>query len=243
MKTSLQRVDKKELRLKGIKEIVVLGDVGCTGFNEDSKKIFDEILRIKASLFFIMGDIAFSGKNPQFDEFITFCNERLTAPAFALCGNHDIPGYAGYFGRSSYALIFDHAACLFLDNSKAHFQERDLKFLKEELEKYKEKRFIILFHIPPPVSFNRSCMGADEWGKLRRVLDAHKEKIECIICAHIHGYYNYRLDGYNIFITAGGGAAMIYDLPREELKAHNYLKLSLHGDASINIAIKRIVKE
>jgi predicted MPP superfamily phosphohydrolase len=237
MKSFFQFVSKKETELQGIKKIVVLGDVGCTGFNEDSKIVFDKILNIPADLFFIVGDLAWTGNKEEFNELINFCNKRAKAPVFALCGNHDIPDYASCCGLSSYALTCGQLVSVFLDNSNGSFLEEDLKFLGQELEKHKEKKFIILFHIPAPLDFEASSMTTQEWQRLRQVIDKHKEKIQCLICGHIHGFYEYNLDGYHIFITGGGGAAMTYKLPKEEFKIYNALCLSLNNDTSVDISV------
>ena len=51
--------------------------------------------------------------------------------------------------------------------------EKDIEFLKRELEKYPEKDFILLMHIPPPMDGNRSTLKIDEWKKVKAVLDRH----------------------------------------------------------------------
>jgi Icc-related predicted phosphoesterase len=241
MKSPFQRVAEKEIILTGVEDIAIAGDVGCTGFSEKSKKVFDSILRIKTDLLFIAGDITRSGSREEFDEIGDFASPRRSGPIFALCGNHDNPGYPEIFGISSYALVLGRTVCVFLDNSGAYFKDEDLEFLKKELETHKGKKFLILFHIPPLRDFHNSSMPYKEWMKLRAVLDERRESIESIICAHLHGYYEYSLDGYDIFLTAGGGAEMIYDLPKGGLKIHNALKASLADNGSVKIEMTRII--
>ncbi|MBI5394308.1 MAG: metallophosphoesterase [Verrucomicrobia bacterium] len=235
MESAFQRTTKNETELKGVREIVVVGDVGCTGFDDQSKQVFGSVLRQRADLFIITGDLAQNGSRDQVAEVMAFCNTRAQAPVFALCGNHDSPGYAECCGLATYALVLERAVLVCLDNSKGRFGTGDLGFLQQELEKHVGKRFVILFHVPPPLDSIRSVMKEETWQELRTVLDAHKDRIECIICGHLHGYYEYRLDGYHVFITAGGGAAMIYQLPKEECKVFNALRLSFREDASIAI--------
>jgi 3',5'-cyclic AMP phosphodiesterase CpdA len=237
MKSAFQRTAKEETELKGVRQIVVAGDVGCTGFDDQSKRVFDAVLHHPADLFILAGDLAQTGAAEQFAEVMEFCNARAQAPVFALCGNHDLPGFAESCGLSTYALVLEQAVLVCLDNSKGRFETAGLEFLRHELQKHAGKRFIVLFHVPPPLESIRSVMKQETWDELRTVLDSHKDRIECIICGHLHGFHEYSLDGYHIYITAGGGAAMIYQLPREECKTFNALRLVFKDDASIAIEV------
>ena len=89
LKSGFQYVNKNEICLSGIKNIVFMGDVGCTGFIEASKAILGKILEIETDLFVILGDMAFLGEKEEFEEVIEFCNQRVTVPIFSLPGNHD----------------------------------------------------------------------------------------------------------------------------------------------------------
>ncbi len=131
IKPGFQFIDKKEVHLKGIRKITLTGDVGCTGFYEDSKRILDQILRQQSDLFFILGDLAFTGAEEEFREIIDFCNSRVHAPIFALAGNHDLPNYRKFLGLSSYAIVLDRFVCVFLDNATGYFSDRDFTFLKK----------------------------------------------------------------------------------------------------------------
>lgn len=235
MKKGFQRVDKKEFRLHGIRDIVITGDVGCTGLNEDSINVFKTILRNDTGLFLVVGDLAHTGSKDELKVFTDICDSVSPSPVFSTCGNHDLPGYAGHCGLSTYAIILDRAVCVMLDNSSNHFKDEDLAFLKEELEKYTEKNFIVVFHIPPPIDFRGSAMRDEEWRRLRAVLNGHRERIKYLISGHIHGYYRYRLEGYDVVITGGGGAAMIYDMPKEEFRVHHALRLSVNDEGKIDM--------
>lgn len=85
LKSGFQYVDKNELYLSGIKKIVVMGDVACTGFLQTNKTVFGKILEIETDLFLILGDISFLGEE-EFEEVIDFCNQRVTVPVFSLRG-------------------------------------------------------------------------------------------------------------------------------------------------------------
>ena len=236
-KTGFQYVNDPEIKLSGIKKITMLGDPGCTGFYHDSKKVLNEILKQKADLFFILGDLVFTGAEEEFQEIFDFCHSRVKTPIYALCGNHDLPHYSRFLGLRTYALILDHHICLFLCDAGGCFLEKDIEFLKKELEKYPEKDFILLMHIPPPMDGNRSTLKIDEWKKVKAVLDRHKKRIKHVFCAHVHGFSEYQADGYPVTITAGGGAAMIYEFSKSAQKLFHSIEVDLKRDGSLNIKV------
>lgn len=236
LKAGFQFIDKKEISLKGVKTIVLMGDVGCTSLNEESKKIINKILKIKTDLFIILGDLVFSGKDEEYNELINFCNERTSAPIFALCGNHDLPCYQKFLGMPSYSLVLANHVIIILNNSFAKFSKEDFSLLEDELNKHKDKKFILLFHIPPPTDLDITHMKEENWLELKNILDKHREKIECILTGHIHGFREYYLDGYHIFITGGGGAK-ICDLEKDTIKKHHAIKIDFMPGSKINTAV------
>jgi len=234
IKPGFQYVDREEIRIAGVHKIILTGDIGCTGFNENSREILGQILRRKPDLYFFLGDLAFTGAEEEFREVIAFCNERVQAPIFALCGNHDLPDYFKVLGSSTYAILLDKFVCIFLSNGTGYLLDQDIAFLKKELDKYRTRDFIIYMHVPPPTDIDRNHLMKTEWEKMRKELDKHKNKIRHIFCAHIHGYHDYLADGYPLTITAGGGADMIYDLKRPEQKIHHALILNLGDSGAIS---------
>lgn len=237
LKLGLQYIDREEIYLKGIRDIVLMGDVGCTSLTKESKKILNKILKLKTDLFIILGDLVRSGTAEEFKEVIGFCNERARVPIFTLCGNHDLPSYSEFLGSSSYAIILDKYVIIALDNADRLVKEEDVAFLDKELRKHSRKKFLILFHVPPPTDLDsRSCMDSINWQKYRTVLDQYKEKIKCISCGHIHGFEEYYLDGYHIFITGGGGAKL-QNLEKDTLKSHHALRFNFKDDGTLNFKI------
>jgi predicted MPP superfamily phosphohydrolase len=237
MKAGFQYIDREEIRITGANNIILAGDIGCTGFNEDSREILGQILRQKPDLFFFLGDLAFTGAEEEFQEIINFCNDRAQAPIFALCGNHDLPGYEKFLGSSTYAVLLDKFVCIFLSNATGYFLGRDIAFLRKELNKHTAGDFIIFMHVPPPTDIDRNHLLQAEWEKLRKELDQYKEKIRRIFCAHIHGYHDYYIDDYHVTITAGGGAAMINELKKPEQKIHHALSVGLDDGGAVNAGI------
>lgn len=234
---ALRRVDKEEVSLENASEIIVVGDPGCTGFGEHSKRVLGEIFSKKADAFIILGDMAYHGNADELNKFISFCNITAKAPVFALCGNHDLPAYPALLGKSTYLLMVGAFAFLFIDNVTDwdHFRQSYLEFIRQELGKYADKRFIVLFHIPPPTDLSPNHMEDRKWKELKTVLDAYKGRIECLLCGHIHGYRDYVIDGYRVFITGGGGARL-HNLENDTIKDHHAMRLSFGKDSTVSFS-------
>ncbi len=229
----IQYVASPEISIPGVRKVVVLGDPGCTRFSDGSKEVLAKILSREADLYFILGDLAFLDTEEEFREIIDFCNARVRVPVFALRGNHDLSQYARFLGRETYALVLDRTVCFFLCNATGHFAAQDLELLGQKLNEHKNKNFLILMHIPPPAPPFRWGLKKEEWEKLRAVLDPHKERVQRILCGHIHGFYEYNADGYPVTITGGGGAAMIHDARDAVQKVYHSLGLEWRQDGSI----------
>ena len=161
----------------------------------------------------------------------------MQVPIFALCGNHDLPGYYKFLGSSTYAIVLDKFVCIFLSNATGYCLDEDIAFLRKELDKHKTRDFIIFMHVPPPTDIDRNHLLQAEWEKVRKELDQYKKKIRHIFCAHIHGYHDYYIDGYHVTITAGGGAAMINDLKKPEQKIHHAIILNLDDSGAVSTEI------
>ena len=228
----LQNVAKRELYLKGIRSVVVLGDNGCRPPEMINLKAFKKILKIKTDLFIIVGDLVWKGKTGEFRKLLQLCRKTARAPVFALAGNHDLPMYSKFCGRASYAIILDRFGFICLDNSKRKFKQSDVDLVRGILKKHRGKKFFVLFHIPPPLRYDRSHIEYSEWEKIKRALDKFKERIVCVFCGHIHAFLDYRLDGYHIIITGGGGARL-FDLKQDRLKVHHAIKLSALDEGQI----------
>lgn len=234
LKPGFQFINSKEILLKETKSIVLMGDTGCTSLSKETKKNINKILAIKTDLFIILGDLVQFGKDEEYNGLIKLCNKKTKVPIFALCGNHDLPNYRKFPGMPSYSLILDNYVIAVLNNPFAKFEKKDLKFLKDKLSKYKNKKFILLFHIPPPTDLYITHMKEEKWAELKNILDPHKQRIKYIFTGHIHGFREYYLNGYHVFITGGGGAKM-QNLEKDKLKKHHALNLNLDKDAEVNI--------
>ncbi len=237
MNKRIQIVDKEEIFLENVGEIIVIGDPGCTRFNDESKRVLGKIFAKRADAFIILGDMACKGSADELNDFISFCNATARAPVFTLCGNHDLPGYPSILGRSTYALVASAYVFIFIDNVTDwdHFSRKDLEFIGQELDKYADKKFIILLHIPPPTDLAPKFMKDKKWAELKAVLDARKDKIECLMCGHIHGFRDHVVDGYRVFITGGGGAKL-HNLEKDIIRDHHAIRLSFGKDSTASFS-------
>jgi len=238
----IKYVDKKEIYLESVRSVVVLGDNGCRPPAMIDLAAFKKILKIKTDFFIIVGDIVFKGRPGEFRKLFKLCRRATKTPIFALAGNHDLPNYSKFCGKTSYAIILDRFGFICLDNSKRGFEKKDVALVERILKKHKKKKFFILFHIPPPLRFDQSHIEYKEWEKIKKVLDKFKNRIVCIFCGHIHAFLDYRLDGYRIFITGGGGAAL-FNLKQDRLKAHHALRLSSLNEGKVKLDIIPVNKK
>ena len=232
----IQYVNKKEIYLPDLRKIVFMGDVACTTFTPTSKKVLSEILKMETDLFLILGDVTFLGDDDEFEEIVDFCNQRANAPVFSLCGNHDISGFSKFFGLSTYALVMDEFVVIALDNASSVFEEDSLKFLEQILQKHTDKRFLITFHVPPPTDLLGACINSEQWARIKAVTDEYKDRIDCILSGHIHAFQEYYLDGYRIFISGGGGAAL-YNLDKDPLKLYHAIEAAFSNDARVDFNV------
>jgi len=234
LKPGIQKVSKKrEIYLKPAKSIVILGDNGCRPPTRKSISVFKKNLKIKTDAFIILGDLVLNGQSDEFRELLRFCKKRVNVPIFTLAGNHDLPGFSEFFGLSTYAIILNDFVFVFLDNSRKKFIKKELHFLARELKKHKNKKFFILFHVPPSLEADRSRIQGFEWEKVKEVMDKFKDRIVCIFCGHIHAFSDFYLDGYRIFISGGGGATL-FNLGNGCLNLYHAIRLNFINEGRIN---------
>ncbi|HPG30210.1 MAG TPA: metallophosphoesterase [bacterium] len=202
--------------------IIVCGDPGCDGYNTETVIIFEKILRLKADLTFVTGDIVPIGSEKYFNQAILMINKSAANPVFCLPGNHDLENYEKYFGEKNYVINAKNFSLIALDNSKRFFDEKALFFLETILNETDNDNIFVSFHIPPPNPCANNNITTEEWNKIKSLLDKHKEKIKYIFCGHIHSAVDYILDGYRIIITGGGGSAI------DKSDNHSYDNISYH---------------
>lgn len=234
--SGFQFVKDEELHLPGIRSVVFLGDVGCTPDFEASKAPLGEILEIDTDLFVMLGDLTFLDTEEELAEVLAFCNERVSVPIFSLCGNHDVRSFSRALGRATYALVLDEFVILALDNARGTFREESLDLVESMLRKHVDKRLLITFHVPPPSVFPHGSMRREEWDRLRALCDEHRDRVEAVLTGHIHAFQEYFLDGYRIFISGGGGAAL-YKPGQDPLQSHHAIRVGLATGGGVDIEV------
>jgi 3',5'-cyclic AMP phosphodiesterase CpdA len=225
-KPGFQYIDKDEILLTGVRQIVFLGDVGCTGFVRESQRVVSAILKEPADLFFILGDLVHRGQEQDYREFLAFFRDKVQVPIFTLPGNHDLPEYSRFFGLMTYSLVLENAVLISLNNSRRVLSPDDREFLERQLKKYPQKKSIILFHIPPPNDLESNCMSLEEWGQVSGLLKRYQEQVACLVCAHVHAFRDYEIDGFRVIITGGGGANLAH-LGADQMKKHHAVRLQV----------------
>lgn len=232
----IKKTTGKETINFAAKNIIICGDPGCDGYNTETVIIFEKILKIKADFTFVAGDIVPVGSEQYFTHFISIINKSAVNPVFCIPGNHDIENYEKYFGEKNYVINAANFSLIALDNSKRIFEDETLRFLENTLAETQNDNIFVSFHIPPPNPCANNNIAAEEWNKIKSILDNYKKKIKFIFCGHIHSGVDYILDDYRIIITGGAGSAIDHsDNHSFENNTYHYFKLSfVNGEWQIN---------
>lgn len=186
----------------------VCGDPGCDGYNTEAIKVFEHILKLKADMLLIVGDVVPVGTQQYFEQFINIVNAGVDKPVYCLPGNHDIKMYETFLGKKDYYIKYTNALFVVLDNSKRYFTDETITFLQKTLQDNPSDNIFISFHIPPPNPFILNNISDEEWDKIKTVITDYKTAVKMIFCGHVHSAFEYYLDGYKIIVTGGAGAQL-----------------------------------
>jgi len=182
-------------------------------YGESAKLLEDAISQINQldnlDLVVFSGDVVNRPDENDFIKFIQTAN-KLRYPWLSAPGNHDI-GAGGGLSKSKYALLLTSHnrtfnstkpyysyvpkkgyVVIFLDGTNdvditanGKFKEEQLKWLDNELRKYKSSKAIIVQHFPviePFKSLTHKVLNADEYLK---VIDKHKNVV-AVLSGHYH---------------------------------------------------------
>ena len=230
------KVEDKVNIIGKVSSFTILGDPGCDGLGVEIMTTFAKAMSsTKTDFKIILGDLVPFGLEEFYKYIHGIINNVSEDPVYALCGNHDTDFYVQYFGLKNYILANDDLLIVVLDNSKRIFEEETLNFLEESLKGYKRKNILILFHIPPPNSISSNSMKADEWQKLKVIMDPYKESIKYILSGHVHSFFTDEIDGYKIIVSAGGGARLDFfgRLPDKNSSFHHVLRFYFDKDSEL----------
>ncbi len=162
-----------------------------------------------------LGDITRVGAESEFTDFKSLVN-GLKIPYYVVCGNHDVLNsdsfFKKYFGDTYYSWNYNDVHFIVLDDTTDEnvFSEKQLGWLENDLQDYKEKLVFIFVHKPPKCPFVTSDLlefeGKESDQRIERFLDIAREyKIDKIYSGHIHNHLSYSQGGIPITITGGAG--------------------------------------
>jgi 3',5'-cyclic AMP phosphodiesterase CpdA len=149
------------------------------------------------------GDFVIEGTPENFEAFLNVVSD-FDAPLFYVCGNHDdSPSYSQYLGERVYALTYQNALFIILDNSKRTLPDDQLTFLEEQLKKGFEHTFVFL-HIPPFDPEGTYAMINPE--PFLNIIATYN--VDYVFSSHIHCFYEESLENTTFIISGGGGAPL-----------------------------------
>ncbi len=187
----------------------VIGDPGCDGLGATTMSIFAKALTSTASDFTIIaGDVVPFGRESFYQSACQFIESVSPAPVYAVCGNHDTEFFDHYFGLRNYALVNERALIVILDNSRRTFEPSTLDFFRNTLRELCRDTIVIIFHIPPPNGLCSNSMTEGQWESIRPLYLPYREKIACMVSAHVHSFFEDAIDGIPLLVTGGGGARL-----------------------------------
>lgn len=210
------KVSEPILWLKHVRSMGVIGDPGCEGLGTYNMKVYAGALEESSrdDITLIVGDLVPAGTGHHY-RMIQELTEALAGnPVYSLRGNHDTGAYTEYFGRKNYALLTEEFAVIVLDNAVRSFEEEGLALLKQVLAMEEVRRAVIAFHIPVPNHFIQNCVSEEEFTRLMDAYAPWKEKVNYLLCGHVHSRFEDVVDGIPLICTGGGGA-MIEDVSKD----------------------------
>lgn len=202
------RVEENVRLEKELTSLVLCGDPGCDGYNTSAVLVLEHILRLPADLQLVLGDLVPTGQPAWFKQFLDLVNRNASAPVYALAGNHDNPGYAEFCGRSDYYILAPNLLFIVLDNSRRYFTDATIEFLRRTLAQENAPHICVAFHIPPPNPFIPNNVAPEEWQKVSDALAPYRDRVRYVFCGHVHSAFDYKLDGFRVIVTGGGGARL-----------------------------------
>ncbi len=224
------KVDKQVNTIGRARSFTVLGDPGCDGLGVEIMTTFSKAMNCTHSDFkIILGDLVPFGLEGFYKHVSDIINDVSPNPVYSLCGNHDTEHYVKYFGLKDYLLVNEDMLIVLLDNSRRKFEAGTLAFLGASLRDHRRRNILILFHIPPPTRFSSNSMKAEEWARIREVMDPYKDDIRYILSGHVHSFFEDEVDGYKVVVSGGGGARLDFfgGLPDREHSFHHVLNFHL----------------
>jgi len=203
---------------------VVIGDTrkGYEIFEHGIRRIN----KINPDFVMHLGDFVEKAKKHHYDFFIGELKEMMIkVPMFFVAGNHDVFVYPRhdvnrkYFkrklGNFQFHFVYGNSLFIGMDNSEMNpFNEEQLVWLKDILEKNRTVEHKFIFMHTPPINLNIKKKSSGEYKKdfnrddpaFRNTIKGYG--IDCVFVSHFHGYMEKKVDGVNYLVTGGGGAPL-----------------------------------
>ena len=223
---------------KDIEKAVIYGDVR-SGYLTHIK-IADMVAEEKPDMIIFTGDIASNSRNYIHYLQHTIFERKLwnMAEYYPVRGNHestywlydaffDLPNDKSYYSFDRMGMHFIVLDCW---NVYKPLEEKQMQWLKEDLEKNKNKPISVAMHVPLFTSGKYEPYNEPD---LLALFD--KYNVLFVFSAHVHSYERSNYKGTNYIVTAGGGAPLYpvtrdnpYKVVRENV--HHYTVLTRDND-------------
>ncbi len=201
------------------------------------EKIVNKIVSYRPALILHTGDLVADGREiNQWERFFQISLPLVRSiPLYPVLGNHEKNSYL-YFrffslpGKERY-YSFNWGSCHFiaLDSNEPYLTDpAQLKWLREDLQRYKDYPYIVAFFHHPPHTLVKDRISFAK--KLRQIFASLFEeyKVSAVFNGHDHNYEHFLINGVHYVVTGGGGAPL-YDIsPPDKYtikaeKTHNYI--------------------
>lgn len=213
---------------KSMDKIVIYGDVRSS--YKKHNRIINLIKKEKPDMILFTGDIASNSHNFLHYLIYSIVENKVwkNCEYYPVRGNHeaelnhyklflDLPNKKTYYSFDRMDMHFIVLDCW---NVFEPLEEKQLKWLKEDLENNKNKPISIAMHVPLFTSGKYEPYDAPY---LLELFD--KYNVLFVFCAHVHSYERSLYKGTYYIVTAGGGAPL-YSETREN--KHKVCRVNNH---------------
>ena len=173
--------------------------------------LLQEVVRLSPDHLVISGDLCLKDGVESIYQWIKSQLEILDIPYDIIPGNHDdIKILSEVFGIQHlvndeelyFAKKLGKTHCLFLDSSKGFHSDRQLKWLRRQLQQADDELVIFMHHPPMEagVPFMDIKYPLQDMEAIQAILFDHPHRI-AVFCGHYHVEKSLQLRNVNVFIT------------------------------------------
>lgn len=204
-----------------------------------AKHAFTQAEAVTSDFIIQMGDVVDLSLTKEY-EAINQELQLLDKPYVSIPGNHesfqgDLSLYVAYFGATTWHLAYGNTLFIFLntayEQSILASDSTQFTYLKQVLDKSREKHIVLITHVPTRDRFGTSHeMNPADADQLERILEAHKRSYpKCTITAlfgHLHVIDYWRKNEIDYIIT-GNSARKGYTSSRNgNIVGYGILKIT-----------------